>query len=128
MPSVIENPVNIDHQKPNSGNKVTLREPKAFADFVELIMGEINERMMDKERQLNDYQLAFICKALTAKYFIVDSSKPQVNYFLQIQFIMLREELGTKVNIEDLTPILNMLSRYNMHLPMELIKQIDSFI
>lgn len=122
MPSVIENPVNIDHQKPNMGHKVTLREPKAFADFVELIMGEINERMMDKERQLNDYQLAFICRALTAKYIIVDSTKPQVNYFLQIQFIMLREELGTKVNIEDLTPILNMLSRYSMHLPMELLK------
>lgn len=45
---MIENPVNIETHK--AGHKIILREPKPFADFVELLIGEVNERMMDTER------------------------------------------------------------------------------
>jgi hypothetical protein len=60
----------------------TLREPRNLSLLVEILIGEINERLLDPNAEIRDYQTALICKAITAKPFVLDKSRPQIKTFL----------------------------------------------
>ena len=77
-PSVSNNPKNID------GKQFTLKEPRKLVNLVELLIGEINERIMDPNSGIKDYQQALLCRCFTARPFLLDKDRPQVKIFLQL--------------------------------------------
>lgn len=67
-----------------------LKEPKSYVNLIEMLIGEVNERILDGNQEIREYHLALICKAITAKPFILDRTRPQLNTFLQLQLITLK--------------------------------------
>jgi len=53
-----------------------LREPAKYANFIELLLEEINDRLANKPFEISEWQNALICKALTSKPILLDTSKP----------------------------------------------------
>jgi hypothetical protein len=39
----------------NRDGAFTLKEPKEFAEYIDLLIGEINERLMDRNVELTDW-------------------------------------------------------------------------
>lgn len=67
----------------------TLREPRPYVNLVEMLIGEVNERILSGGQDIREYHVALICKAITAKPFILDRTRPQLNTYLQLQQITL---------------------------------------
>jgi hypothetical protein len=67
---------------------------------VELFLEEINERLIDEEKELKDYQAYLICKSITSKLFLLDKTQPQVKTYLMLQSHILEAEIGKKICIE----------------------------
>ena len=74
-----------------------LREPAKYVNFIELILEEINDRLINKPLEISEWQNALICKALTSKPILLDATKPQVSYFMQIQIYRLSQQLGKQI-------------------------------
>jgi hypothetical protein len=53
-----------------------LREPAKYVNFIELILEEINDRLINKPLEISEWQNALICKALTSKPILLDTTKP----------------------------------------------------
>lgn len=122
LPSVQKNSANAN------ADHVILNEPVEFVNYIELLIGIINDRIIDKKQAIEQWQIMLICKAICTKRIFLDSSKPQMSLFLQLQLIILQGELGRKIQIEHLPPILNLITRYKLNLKESFLEQINEYV
>jgi hypothetical protein len=50
-----------------------LKEPVKYVNFVEMILEEINERLINKPLEVSEWQNALVCKTITSKVILLDA-------------------------------------------------------
>jgi hypothetical protein len=70
---------------------MVLRKPAAYAEMLEMLLEEVNDRLATNASGVEDWQIWLLCKSLTVKRIILDKSQPQMDFFLKFQMFYMQE-------------------------------------
>jgi hypothetical protein len=70
---------------------MVLRKPAAYAEMLEMLIEEVNDRLSAEGHGVEDWQIYLLCKSLTVKRIILDKKKPQMDYFLKFHMFYMQE-------------------------------------
>jgi hypothetical protein len=55
---------------------MVLRKPVAYAEMLEMLLEEVNDRIVAEDSTIEDWQIWLLCKSLTVKRIIGDKERP----------------------------------------------------